>query len=261
MTAAPTPRHLYVHDDLTEVAWGVRPRSAEAVRLVGALFSAMRAESHVVILSLAEQLTGVLARGGYLPFRTAIGIGAAGERAARELHERAGWFPSIVRVEVAREEDGRGGYVLTAPAPLRDQLEGLATDGPIAVVDDTIFSGLTLHAVLAALPRAADRHAHVFCLRAVAESVPAIERLCPVTVGFAAPGTILRDVSFINASGLVRRGAIRRLDAAPLAFFERPEWMQAWFPRRADEVTRLCRRLHAIVDDAPGASRGVARAV
>jgi hypothetical protein len=248
VTSAPTPGRLYVHDDLTEAAWSLRPRSVEAVRLVSALFSAMKAEPHVVVLSLAEQLTGVLARGGYLPFKTTVGIGAAGERVARELHQRAGWFPSIVRVEVTREEDGQGRYVLTGPAPLAQQLVGLTDDGPLAVVDDTIFSGLTLQAVLSALPTAAGRRAHVFCLRAVAESLPAIERLCPVTAGFAAPGRILHDVSFINASGLVRRGAIRRVGAPPLAFFERDEWMRAWFPRQANEVIRLCRRLHAIFD-------------
>ena len=255
MSATPTPRRLYIHDDLTEAAWSLRPRSAEAVRLVSALFTAMKAEPHVVVLSLAEQLTGVLARGGYLPFKTAIGIGAAGERVARELHARAGWFPSIVRVEVTREEAGEDRYVLTGPAPLAQQLAGLIADGPLAIVDDTIFSGLTLQAVLGALPSNARRRAHVFCLRAVAESLPAIERLCPVTAGFAAPGRILHEVSFINASGLVRRGAIRRIGATPLAFFERDEWMRAWFPRHVDEVTRVCRRLHAIVDGAGGASQ------
>ena len=258
---APTPQHLYVHDDLTEAAWSLRPRSVEAVRLVGSLFSVMRAEPHVTVLSLAEQLTGVLARGGYLPFATAIGIGAAGEKVARELHDRAGWFPNIVRISVTREEDGHGGYVLTGPRPLAQQLDGLATDAPIAVVDDTLFSGITLQAVLTALPAEARRKAHVFCLRGVAESIPAIERHCPVTVGFAAPGRILSDVSFINASGLVKRGAIRRLNASPLAFFERPEWMAAWFPRQRDEVMRLCRRLHALLDGASGGSVGVACAV
>jgi hypothetical protein len=98
-------------------------------------------------------------------------------------------------------------------------------------------------------------------LRAVAESLPVIEALCPVTVGFAAAGRILEDVSFINASGLVRRGAIRRVGAPALAFFERAEWMQAWFPRSADEVTRLCGRLHTRLDQAAGASLDVARAV
>jgi hypothetical protein len=251
--ATPTPRRLYVHDDLTEAAWSLRPPRAEAVRLVGALFRAMTAEPHVVVLSLAEQVAGVLARSGHLPFATAIAIGTAGERVARTLHERTGWFPSIVRIELTREEDGRGDYVLAAPAPLARQLEGLVGPGPLAVVDDTLFSGLTLGAVLGALAPDARRRARVFCLRGVAESVPPIERLCPVTVGFAAPGRILRDVSFINASGLVRRGAIRRVGAPPLAFFEREEWMRAWFPRHAGEVVRLCRRLHALLDVADGA--------
>ena len=258
MSATPTPRRLYIHDDLTEAAWSLRPRSVEAVRLVSTLFGAMKAEPHVVVLSLAEQVTGVLARGGYLPFKTTIGIGAAGERVARDLHGRAGWFPSIVRVEVTREEDGQGRYVLTGPSPLAQQLAGLAGAGSLAIVDDTIFSGITLQAVLGALPSDALRRAHVFCLRAVEESLPAIERSCPVTAGFAAPGRILQDVSFINASGLVRRGAIRRVGASPLAFFEREEWMRAWFPGHADEVTRLCRRLHAIFDGAaaaPGSTR------
>jgi hypothetical protein len=261
VSATPTPQRLYVHDDLTEAAWSLRPRSAEAVRLAGTLLTVMRAEPHVVVLSLAEQLAGVLARGGYLPFKTAIGVGAAGERVARALHQRAGWFPSIVRVEVTREEDGQGRYVLTGPAPLAHQLAGIAADGSIAVVDDTIFSGLTLQAVLSALPAGGTRRTHVFCLRAVKASLPAIERSCPVTAGFAAPGRILEDVSFINASGLVRRGAIRRVGASPLAFFERAEWMRAWFPGHADEVTTLCRRLHAIFDGAAGSTGAPRRTI
>jgi hypothetical protein len=261
VTVAPTPRRLYVHDDLTEAAWTLRARRAETVRLVGALFAAMRGEPHVVVISLAEQLDAVLRRGGHPPFATTVGIGAAGARVAQQLHARTGWFPSIARIQVTREEDGQGGYVLTGPAPLAQQLAGLDAAGPIAIVDDTIFSGLTLRALLTALPRDARRRTRAFCLRAVAESVPAIEALCPVTAGFAAPGQILRDVSFINASGLVCRGAIQRVGAPPLAFFERPEWMAAWFPRQIDEVTRLCRRLHALLDGAADASPGVAHAV
>ena len=55
-------------------------------------------------------------------------------------------------------------------------------------------------------------------------------------------------MSFINASGLVRRGAIRRTGQSPLAFFERPEWMHAWFPDRAEAVLDLCRRLNALLE-------------
>jgi hypothetical protein len=85
----------------------------------------------------------------------------------------------------------------------------------------------------------------VFCLRAVAESLPALQARSPISVGFAARGRLLEDVSFINASGLVRRGAIRRTGRPPLAFFERPEWMRAWFGDDAEEIITLCRRLSA----------------
>src|SRR5207237_3953777 len=147
---APPPTWLYVHDDLTEAARA--PGRAPPIRLPAALLAAVRRESHVVVLTLAEQIDGVLARGSHPPFATAVGIGGAGERVARALHARAGWFPSIVRVDVAREEDGRGGYVLASPAPLEEQLASLASGGPVALVDDTVFSGITMRAVLGAMP-------------------------------------------------------------------------------------------------------------
>jgi hypothetical protein len=259
VSETPTPQRLYVHDDLTEAA--AETGHAPVIRLTAALFAAMRREPHVVVITLAEQLDGVLAHGGHPPFATTIGIGRAGERVATALHERAGWFPRITRIDVTREEDGRGGYVLAAPVPLAQQLVGVPPHGGVAVVDDTIFSGLTLRGVLGALPDDVRRRTRVFCLRAVAESLRSISSLCPVTAGLAAPGRMLHDVSFINASGLVRRGSIRRVGGAPLAFFERPEWMGAWFPRYADDVTRLCRQLCVLLDGAAPRSRGDARAV
>ena len=248
MSETPTPRQLYVHDDLTEAAWATG--SVRVIRGSDALLAAIRREPHVVVVSVAEQIDGVLVQGGHPPFAAAIGIGRAGERVARALHARAGWFPTIRRVDVTREEDGHGDYVLAAPVPLARQLADLPAQGPVAVVDDTIFSGFTLRGVLGALPEDVRRRTQVFCLRAVAESLDAFSSLCPVTAGFAAPGRLLHDVSFINASGLVRRGAIRRVGAPPLAFFERPEWMRAWFPRSAADVTPICERLCALLEAA-----------
>jgi hypothetical protein len=72
-------------------------------------------------------------------------------------------------------------------------------------------------------------------------------------MGFAAAGRILDEVSFINAAGLVRRISIRRAGQPALAFFDRPEWMRAWFPGYADEVMALCRRLHALLEPSEGA--------
>jgi hypothetical protein len=118
----------------------------------------------------------------------------------------------------------------------------------LAVVDDTIFSGITLRRVLEALSPALRARTQAFCLRGVEASLPAIRALCPIAVGFAAPGRILDEVSFINASGLVRRGSIRRTGRPPLAFFERPEWIHAWFPGHAGEVIDLCQRLNLLLE-------------
>jgi hypothetical protein len=247
---APSPRVLYVHDDLSEqIAAG--GETSPAGRLGRALFACLRQDpERVVVLTLAQQLDAVVASGDHPPFALTIGIGDAGVRVAAQLHARAGWFPRVHRVEVWREEDGRGGYVLAGPTGVDAQLADLPGAPSVAVVDDTVFSGLTIQSVLGALPRQLLSRTHVFCLRAVADTLAGVARQAPVTAGFAAPGRILEDVSFINASGLVRRGAIRRVGRPPLAFFERPEWIQAWFPGCHHEVIALCRQLSAELEQA-----------
>jgi hypothetical protein len=72
--------------------------------------------------------------------------------------------------------------------------------------------------------------------------------LCPLSIGFAAPGRILDEVSFINATGLVLRVGIRRKGQPPMAFFERTEWMHAWFPGYAEEIIARCQRLNALLE-------------
>ena len=251
--AQPTPRLLYVHDDLTEeVATGFGPASAAAA-LTRSLFELLgRDRERVVILTLEDQLERVIAQGGHAPFDLALGIAAAGERGAHALHARTGWFPRVRRLGLTREEDGRGGYrlVSTVPAPLPDQLQGIAECRTLAVVDDTIFSGLTMRSVLEVLSPDLLSRTHAFCLRGVADSIAAVAKLCPLTAGVVAPGRILEDVSFINASGLVRRVSIRPQGRPPLAFFERAEWIRAWFPGRDEEVVATCRRLNALLEPA-----------
>src|SRR5574342_889843 len=249
--AQPTPRLLYVHDDLSdEVGDRLGPGSAAAA-LTRSLFDLLRRDQdRVIVLTLAEQVDRVAAHGSHAPFELALGIGRAGERVARALHARTGWFPAVRTIGLTREEDGRGGYRLirTDRTSLADQVAGAADCTSLAVVDDTVFSGLTMRSVLEALPTALLSRTHAFCLRGVAESLTAIARLCPVTVGVAAAGRMLKDVSFINASGLVRRVGIRRDGQAPLAFFERPAWIRAWFPGSHIEVIDLCRRLNALLE-------------
>jgi len=246
----PTPKALYVHDDLRAEVSAAHGAESPAAHAAAALLACVaRDTTRVRILTLEEQL-GALARGQHAPFAVAVGIGRAGERVARQLHARAGWFPRIERVDLTREESADG-YTLSTlgSPPLDEQLRPLAGAASIAVVDDTIFSGLTMRALLQALDPGARGRARVFCLRAVADSLGDVARVCPASAGFVAGGRLLEDVSFINASGLVRRGAIRRAGQAPLAFYERPEWMRAWFLEDAAEITARCAALARLLGE------------
>jgi adenine/guanine phosphoribosyltransferase-like PRPP-binding protein len=249
--AQPTPRLLYVHDDLSADVTRRFGAGSTAADLLDSLFALLAGEDgRVVVLTMAEQVNLVISRGPHAPFDLALGIARAGERAAQALHLQTGWFPRVRRLGLTREEDGQGDYrlVSTVAAPLSAQLDGIDDVESLAVVDDTVFSGLTMRSVLEALPPALLRRTHAFCLRGMGESIAAVATLCPVTAGVAAPGRMLEDVSFINASGLVLRVGIRRHGQPPLAFFDRPEWIRAWFPDRAGEVIALCRRLNALLE-------------
>ncbi|HTT75845.1 MAG TPA: hypothetical protein VMF50_07680 [Candidatus Binataceae bacterium] len=248
--AAPTPKILYIHDDLSEYILRRHGQASRAGHLVRDLFGAVcRNPMRAVPLTLESQIAALVAD-SHAPFALAIGIGRAGERVARQLHARTGWFPKVSRVDITREEDGVGGYnvVTTIAIPLAEQLPPLDGISSLAVVDDTVFSGLTMRTVLLALPSEVQARTQAFCLRGVAASLPGISALCPIAIGFAAPGRLLDEVSFINASGLVMRIAIRRPDRPPQAFFERPMWMHAWFPGDADEIIELCQRLNSILE-------------
>ena len=249
--SAPTPNILYIHDDLSEYLSRQQGRASRAGQLASELFALVRQDSgRVVLLTLESQMAALAADRTYAPFALAIGIGRAGERVAQQLHARTGWFPRIARVDITREEDGHGGYkvVATTKIPLAQQLQRLDTVSSLAVVDDTIFSGLTMRTVLLALPADVRARTQAFCLRGVAASRVGITALCSIAIGFAASGRLLDEVSFINASGLVMRVGIRHPDQPSQAFFERPKWMHAWFPGYADKVIALCKRLNAILE-------------
>ena len=245
---APTPERFYIHDDISDEILEVHGKDSVVYGLTAELFGLLgQYEGRVVILHVDEQIDLLMSTGDHLPFDMTIGIGRAGERVANQVHRRTGWFPDVRRIEVTRVEDGRGGYTLgsTTAEPLSSQLRGLERFESLAIVDDTVFSGITMRTVLAALPSDVLKRTQVFCLRCVEESLSSIRALCPISAGFRAPGSIFEDVSFINASGLIRPIGIRREGRPAMAFFERTQWMQAWFPGYADEVIYLCRRINA----------------
>jgi hypothetical protein len=248
---APTPKVFYIHDDLSDYVATQQGEMSPAGQLTRELFALItRDRERVVLLTVESQITKLVAERVYAPFALAIGIGRAGERVAQQLHARSGWFPKISRLDISREEDGQGAYnvIATTGIPLTRQLPSLDAISSLAVVDDTVFSGVTMRTVLMALPAEVRAYTQAFCLRGVAASLKDIAPLCSIASGFAAPGRLLDEVSFINASGLVMRIAIRHADRPPQAFFDRPTWMHAWFPGYADDVIALCLRLNAILE-------------
>jgi len=69
---------------------------------------------------------------------------------------------------------------------------------PMAIVDDTIFSGITMRSGARGAVTGRSR-ARPRVLPALRRGIaPPLQALCPVTPGFAAPGRVLDEVSFIK---------------------------------------------------------------
>jgi hypothetical protein len=248
---APQPFMLYVHDDLTDIVRARHGAQSEVWQLTRALMALISgSRKGVRVLTLEEQLRSLSAQGPHTAFPLTIGIGRAGQRVARQVHLRTGWFPVVARVDVAREEVAGGGYRLASlgEPSIDAQLEVARGYARLAVIDDTVFSGFTMNEILQRLSSLRVPGIRVFCLRGVGETLARLRAEWVVTAGFEAPGRLLEEVSFINASGLVLRGSIRREGLPPLAFFERPEWIEAWFPHGAGPIVEQCRALNALLE-------------
>jgi hypothetical protein len=97
--AAPTPKVLYIHDDLSDYVAKQQGEMSPAGQLMRELFALVTRDRERVVESQIAKLVG---EGAYAPFALAIGIGRAGERVAQQLHARTGWFPKISRIDISR---------------------------------------------------------------------------------------------------------------------------------------------------------------
>src|SRR4030095_13557636 len=93
-----------------EVARRLGP-AAPAAALTRSLFALLKRDpERVVVLTLAEQVERVIAQGRHAPFDLALGIGRAGERVAKALHAKTGWFPRVHRLGLTRAGGGGTEY-------------------------------------------------------------------------------------------------------------------------------------------------------
>jgi len=236
------PFHLFIYNDLPHLRRLGSSDDHDA--LMGQLIEQLRREPRVSIIDVNEQLDRLSRIPLCVPFGATIAVGAAGERIARLLNQQTGRFPTIRTIPVNRVETAAGRCQLSPEsiAFLDHELHGLV-DTPLSIVDDTIYSGLTLLEVVRRLPASILLSTQVFCLQAIAESLPPLRAICTVHAGLELAGQIGEEVSIIKTSNLFMPGAIRHLGGGELAFYQRVEWMKQWFILDARGIIALCARL------------------
>src|SRR2546426_12615042 len=113
----PTPRRLYVHDDLSEEL--ARHGEDAPIRQLGrVLFTLLAREpDRVVVLTPAAQIAALIEQGGHRPFGAVVAIGPAGAAVAARGQGRTGWAPGGRRGGAGRAGGAGGGAGPAAPAP------------------------------------------------------------------------------------------------------------------------------------------------
>lgn len=221
--------HLYILDDL-EVG--------KFSRLRGLL----KQNSNVQLLSPAEALAKLARSPSKQPYPLTFGLGRSGEEAAALLQRQTGWFPRIARLDITRLEIAEGRYELVGNFAAALRRFGVDQDDPVALVDDTVYSGQTVQTVLDAFPW--QPRITLYCLQGIASSLKLLGKTIQVRCAFPVEGVRDQEVSLIRLSGLFRPGSIRPKHGRELAFFQRPAWMQLWFPQNYPAVTDYCAQLY-----------------
>jgi len=245
MSPLPTPKLLYVHDNLTpfvKARFGKGSLEYETTQL---FIKHLAIQPHVRIGTLEEELSGLIAESSPEPFDITFGFGYKGEEIAELLHVRWSAFPRHKRLDITRIEKENGdGHILVSKTgeSIEDQIKSACVFKAIALVDDVLFTGFTMKSVIDLLDLK-NKECHLFFTRGIEETKKDFEKMgCTVHIGVSLPGKIETDSSTISAMNLITEGAIRT-PKGDMSYCERSEWMEAWFPTRADTIKHLCQAL------------------
>ena len=179
----------------------------------------------------------------YQPFSLTLAVGNHGLEVAKAVHTKTGWFPNIRTIHVARREaNGHYQIISTNSVSIKKQVVDIH-QLPLAIVDDSLYSGLTLSTLISYLKSEVHPKTVVFFLAGLNESLAVVKKRCSVRLAASIQGRRDKEVSLIRASGLFKPGAILPSRGKPLAFYQRTQWMRAWFPENYRQIISVCHQL------------------
>lgn len=215
--------------------------------LLQQLIYELKLNSHVTLLDHNNQINRLSKRITTDSFDVVLGLGESGYNTAKMLHAQTNKFSEIHLIPITRKEVNQSKYIISYEEKVSLNKIISKNCSSIAIVDDTLYSGITLLAVLKKIRKKFHKNVHILCLQAIEETIPRISAHCSFTTGFLMPGKIEEEVSVIKISGLFMKGAIKRVNAPPLAFFERPEWIANWFPNKPEKIIEICRNISELL--------------
>lgn len=228
---------VFVLDDITQSVKNKLLTRGEAALLR----SYLRANKNVLIKSDSILLRRLERHSAKTHFSMTFAIGSAGTAIGQWLHNKTGAFPHIETIPLQRHESRNGKHVISlAQRRKLRQLMNKKIPTKIAIIDDTIYSGLTIKTLISCLPPKKRKSITIFCLQAIAQSLVDITPIAQINSGIVLSGRRERDITIIKASGLYTSGAIRTEKGNQLAFCERSQWLSTWFPKNALQIQTIC---------------------
>lgn len=232
---------VYLYNDLPFIT------TFQNKNLIKKLLINIRANPNVVITDIKRQIEKIATNRSYSPFDVTIAIGNAGTRVANLIHKKANIFPNIVSFKISRYELPNGKFEISEKdlSPLLKYFKK-NNFSKISIVDDTLYSGLTLKSVINCIPKMQRKDINIFLLQGLSSSIANFRSKYNVNVALEISGIPEIDVTIIKASGLFTKGAIRPENTTPLAFFQREKWMREWFPNNWKGIIKLCQKIEKI---------------
>lgn len=238
----PTPTRLYIHDDLGECR-------SELFPLIKRLRDLLKENKHVILLNKNEQIKIVRSELKNKKFKHIFAVGRAAESLAYQIFTRKSELV-VHCLEVCRRERVDGSYtIINSTSPKVKKLIASLTSESVAIIEDTIYSGKTLETILSIFSVEARANVTIVCLQASQAGVLSLDCSMPVIAATLLPGRIDSEISIIKATGLFTSGAIRGEDGVNKAFFQRPEWLKAWFPQNFQSIYELCQHIYNSLEE------------